>query len=98
MAAADRGGVAQVPFGRNQDAALALDGLEKERAGVRRDRVLERLGVAERDGHEAGSEGTETVTVERLGGEAADGRGAAVEIIFADDDLSAVLRDTLARV
>jgi len=82
----------------DQNARLALDRLEEKGAGIRRDRLLERFRVAERDGNEAGSERAEAVAVERFGGEAGDGGGAAVKVVLADDDFGAARRNVLVRV
>jgi hypothetical protein len=49
----------------DDDPGLALDRLDQERRGVRRDRRLERRGVAERNADEAGRERAEAVAVLR---------------------------------
>ena len=85
-------------LGRNQDARFALDRLEQERAGVRSNGALQRLGVAERNRDEARREWSEAVLIKRLGGEAGDGGGAPVKIVFADDDFGVVQGDALAGV
>ncbi len=73
--------------GRNDDAGLALNRLDQEGAGVGRDGCAQRVGVAEGDDLEAGSERAEAVAVLLVGREADDGDGAAVEVVGADDDL-----------
>jgi hypothetical protein len=88
-------GLLEEALGRNDDAGLALNGLDDEGAGVRRDGRFESLGVAEGDDLEARGEGAEAVLVLVLGREAHDGRGAAVEVVGADDDLGLVLLDAL---
>ena len=79
--------LAQEAGRRHDDARLALDRLDQEGAGVGRDGVAQGLGVAVGDDLEAGREGPEAVAVLRLGREADDGDGAAVEVVGADDDL-----------
>ena len=79
----------------DDDAGLALDRLGEEGDGVRPDRRLERVGVAEGDGDEAGDEGAEVAAGVLVGRERHDAEGAAVEVARADDDLGAVLRHAL---
>ena len=64
----------------------------------RRNRLLQRVGVAERHRHEARSEGTESITIERLGGETSNGSRPAVKIVLADDDLCLTGRGCPLRV
>ena len=90
--AADGGDLAEVAGGRNDDAGLALDGLDEEGAGVGRDGGAQRLGVAEGYGAEAGRKRAKAVAILRVGREPYDGDGAAVEVVGGDDDLGLVLR------
>ena len=95
--AADRRRVADETLGRDQDAGFALNRLEQESAGVRSNRLLQRFRVAKRNGCEAGREGPESVAIQRLGREPRDGSGAAVKIVFANDDFSLAGRDAFWR-
>ena len=81
--------------GRNDDAGLALDGLDQHRDGRRRDRLLQRGEVAERHGAEARREWAEAVAIVGLGGECDHRGGAAVKVSGCDDDLGAVARHAL---
>ena len=92
---ADGGGVFEEAVGRHEDAGLALDGLDEEGGGVGRDGGAQGGGIAEGDDLEAGREGAEAVAVLRVGGEADDGDGAAVEVVGADDDLGLIFRHAL---
>ncbi len=80
VARADLADPPQVPLGRDDHAALALDRLDDEGRGVRRDRGLERVGVAVRHEREAGGERAEAGPVERLGAEADDRDRAPGEV------------------
>ena len=57
----------QVTRRRHDDAGLALDGLNQDRRGLRRDRALHGTEIAKRHGNETRSEGTETVSIFVLG-------------------------------
>src|SRR6185437_11725104 len=87
------GDFAQVAVGRDEDAGLALDGLDEEGAGLRRDGAAQRVGVTEGDDLEARGERPETLAVLLFGGEADDGDGAAVEVVGDDDDLGFAFGD-----
>src|SRR5262249_60031858 len=63
------------------------------RRGVRSDRALERLRVAEGDAPEPRRERPETVAVLRLRGHGEDRDRAAMEVALAGDDLGPILRD-----
>jgi len=70
-------------------AFLRLD-LELDGAGrIRPDdaALLERIGIAVGDQHEAGCEWAEPLAVLVLGTETHDGRRPPVEVVFTDDDL-----------
>ena len=94
---AERAQAGEIALGRHDDAGLALDRLDQDRGGVRRDRALHRGEIAERHRAEARRERAEAVAIVGLGREADDGGGAAVEIALGDDDLGAVGRDALDR-
>ena len=79
----------------NDDAGLALDRLDEEGDGVRRDRLLQRPGVAEGDDFEARRERSEMVTGDRIGAETDDPERASMKIVGADDDLGLPIRHTL---
>ena len=98
MAAADFEGVLQETVGRDEDPRLPLDRLDQEGDGVVGDRLLERLHVTVRDHPEAAVVRAEVVFVLRLGRHPDDGRGAAVEIVLADDDLRPRARHLLDHV
>ncbi len=85
----------EIAVGRHDDAALALDRLDEERGGVRRDRALERGELAVRHQAQPGRERSEALAILRLGGQAGDGDGAPVEVAFARDDLGAIVRHAL---
>jgi len=89
---AQRLGLLEEPGRRDDDAGLALDGLDEERGRVRRDGGLERGGVAVGDDDEPRRERAEAVAVLLVGGEADDRRGAPVEVVGAHDDLRLVPR------
>src|SRR4029077_9922296 len=57
---------------RDDDAGPPLDRLDEEGDCVRRDRLLQRLGVAERNDPEARRERPEMLTCRRVGAEADD--------------------------
>src|SRR5262249_38277036 len=81
---------------RNDHPGLALDGLDQEGDRIGCDRCFERRGVAKGyDAADSGGEGTEAVARGRIGAEADDSQGAAVEIVGADDDFGPVFWDTL---
>src|SRR5205823_5881623 len=83
---------------RDDDTALALDGLEEHADRVLVDRRGERFRVAERHAPESRREGTESLAVLILGAEPDDGRGAAVEVVPAHDDLGPAVGDALLLV
>ena len=91
--AADPRALREITPRRHDDASLALDGLDQEGGGVRRDCRFQRAHVAERNRSETGSERAETVAELRLRGEADDGDRAAVKIAVADDDFGAAVGD-----
>src|SRR6185436_16484816 len=78
--------------------ALTLDRLEQEPHGVVGHGRLERVRVAERDRPESGRERTEALAVLRLRAEPHDRRGAAMEVVTADDDLGPAVGDALLLV
>ncbi len=64
-------------------------------AVLRRDGAFHRGEIAERHRAETGRERPEAVLVIGLRGEADNGRGAAMEIAFRDDDLGTIVRECL---
>src|SRR5258708_11111898 len=64
---------------RNDDASFALDWLDQEGDGVRRNRRFQRLGVREGNDLKARRERSEMVARRRVGAEADDAKGASVE-------------------
>ena len=84
--ATDRGCLLQKAFGRNDDPGLALNRFHQKGAGVGRNRLAQRVGIAERNDLESGRERPEAIAVLLVGGEADDGHRAAVEVVGADDD------------
>src|SRR6266404_5971278 len=80
---------------RDDDAGFPLDRLDEEGDRVWRDRLLQRLGVAEGDDPKARRERPEMITCRRVGAEADDAEGAAVKIVGADDDLGLPVRHPL---
>src|SRR5215472_7841420 len=79
----------------NDDAGFPLDRLDEEGDRVRRDRSLQRRGVAEGDDLEARRERPEMFACRWVGAEADDAEGASVEVVGADDDLGLPVRHTL---
>ena len=77
----------QVAGRRHDDAGFALDGLGQESHGVFGDGGFQSSGVAVRDHFKAGGVGSVIVFSQRIVGEADDGNGTAMEIVFANDDL-----------
>ena len=67
MLAADARALGEIARGRDDDAALALDWLDQECRGMRRNRGRERGGVAERNQLESGREWPEAVAVLWIG-------------------------------
>jgi hypothetical protein len=82
---ADPGHLGEVARRRNDHARFALNRLHEEAAGVRSDRVLERVGIAEGNDAEARRERREPVAVLGHGREADDGERSPVEVVGADD-------------
>src|ERR1700755_1265481 len=66
---------------RDDDARFPLDGLDEECDGVRRDRLLQRLGVTEGDYPEARRERSKMFMCGRVGAEADDTERASVEVV-----------------
>src|SRR6185503_4267076 len=91
--AAQRACRGKVSRRRHDDAGLCLYWLHEERNGLRRDGGAQRGDVAEVDEREARRERAEVLAILRLRRETDDRRRAAVEVVAADDDLGAVLRD-----
>ena len=85
----------QVVVRRNDDARLALDGLEQHGDGVLVDRGGHRVGVTE--GHRPESRCVRTEAAARgvVVGEADDRRGAAVEVVMRHDDVGLAGGDAL---
>ncbi len=92
---ADVLGRLQVAVRGHQDTGFALDGFDHKGTGVGGDGLLQGLDVAKGHDFEAGREGPEAIFILGLGGAADDGGGAAVEVVFADDDFGLVLGDAL---
>src|SRR6267154_3823920 len=80
---------------RDDDAGFPLDRLDEEGDGVRRDRLLQRLGVAEGNDPKARRERSEMFVCGSVGAETDDTEGASVEVVGADDDLGQPIRHTL---
>src|SRR6202008_2934622 len=78
----------QPALGRDDDAGLALDGLEEEPDGVRPDGGLEGGGVAVLHLLEPRRGGPEAAVGVGIGREPDDGGGAPVEVVLADQYLS----------
>src|SRR5438876_12315344 len=95
MLAADPRDFSEIAFGRHDDSALALDRLDQERSGVRRDRCLERRALSERNRLESWRERPEAVAVLRVRRKPNDGDRAAVEVVLANDDLGAPVGNAL---
>ena len=83
---ADLADAPQVPFGRDHDARLALDGLDQHRGGVLVDRAGDGLGIPVRHRHEAGRERPEARPRLRVVAEAHDRGRAPVEVAVGHDD------------
>src|SRR5579863_5473641 len=79
----------------DDDAGLPLDRLDEEGDRVRRDRLLQRLGVAEGNDPEARRERPEMLTSRHVGAESDDTERASVKIVGADDDLGLPVRHAL---
>ena len=77
----------QITRRRHDDAGFALDGFSQESHGVFGDGGFQSGGVAVRDHLETGSVRSVIVLGQRIIGEADDGDGAAMEIVFANNDL-----------
>ncbi len=82
-------------LGWDDDAALALDGLHEDGAGVLGHGLLHGLQVAVGHDDEAGGEGAEAAGAVGIGAEAHDGGGAAVEVAVGHDDLGLAVLDAL---
>ncbi len=95
MAGAELPRLLQIAGGRDHHPGLALDRLDQEGDGVGGDGRFQSGGVAIGNHLEARAEGTEPLARLRVGGEADDGQGAAMEVVCADDDLRLVLGDAL---
>ena len=80
---------------RDDDAGLALDRLDEEADGVRRDRGLERVGVAEGDDAKPGANGPKPPRASGSVENETIAEGAAVEVVGADDDLGLALGHAL---
>ncbi len=93
--AADPSAVREIAASRNANACFALHRLQQESTGIRRNRALERLRIAERHDAHAGHEWAEAIAILRLGRERDCRKRASVEIAFAGDDLALVLGDAL---
>ncbi len=91
---ADPPQIGEIASRRHDDAGFALDRLDENGGGVFADRRFDRRGIAERHGDEARREGAEAAPIGGLAGEADDGRRSAMEIIFGDDDLGLVFRNS----
>ena len=81
----------QEPVGRDDHAALALDGLQQDGDRVLVDRLRERGGVPVRDRDESRRVGPEVRAGRRVVREADDRGRAAVEVAHHDDDLGSAL-------
>src|SRR5258708_3117760 len=79
----------------NDDAGFALDWVDQESDGVRRNRRFQRLGVREGNDLKARRERSEMVARRRVCAEADDAKGASVEVVGADDDLGLPIRHAL---
>jgi hypothetical protein len=90
---ADVADLAQISRRRDDHPGLALDGLDREGDGVLVDRFPQGTGVTGADDLEPRGVGAVVVVGQRVGGEAHQGDGAAVEVIGAGDDLGPVGRD-----
>ncbi len=95
VARADLAHRAQVALGRQHDAGLALDRLDQHGGGRRRDRGLDRRGVAERHGDESRCERAEALARLVIVAEADDRGGAAMEVAVRDDDGRGIRLDAL---
>ena len=83
---------------RKYDPSLALDRFYQKRHRVGRDCRFQCRRVAEGNTLEPRYKGAETFTRARIAGEADNGDGAAVEIVIADNDLGAAIRNALDRI
>jgi hypothetical protein len=89
---------AEVAVRRHHDPGLALDRLDQDGRDVGVHGGRHRIGVAVGQEFEAGCERPEARAVVGLGGEADDGRGAAVEVALEDQDLGLAVGHALDRV
>src|SRR6185437_11376516 len=87
VAAANVRGFAQIAGGRENNASLALDGLDQEGTGVGGDGVSEGARIAIGDDLEAGGKGTKAAAILLVSGETDDSDGAAVKIVGTDNNL-----------
>src|SRR5258706_2262849 len=83
---------------RNYDPSLALDRFHQKRHRVGRDCRFQCRRVTEGNMLEPWCEGTKSFTRARIAGKADNRDGAAMEIVIADNDLGAAVRDALDRM
>ncbi|SKT92264.1 Uncharacterised protein [Mycobacteroides abscessus subsp. abscessus] len=85
----------QVVVRRDDDAGLALNGLQQDGDGVAVDRPLQGGGIAEWHDAESGSERSESAARGLIGGEAHDADGSTVEVIVCHHDIGLIHRHAL---
>src|SRR5260370_18344685 len=95
MRGAELAYISEIGWRWNDDGGLPLDWLNQEGDRVRRDRLLQRLGVAERDDRKTRRERPKMIACRRVGAEADDPERASVEVVGADDDLGLPIRHAL---
>ena len=92
---AERAHFREITLRRDHHAGFALDRLDQEGHGVFIDSRAEGFDIAERNGLEAGRERAKAGAGVRIGREADNAHGAAMEIVGANDDLGLVLCNAL---
>src|SRR5919197_2414975 len=90
---ADLAQVCEIALRRDDDAGLALNGLDEDSCREGRDRRLKRTSVAERHRDKARREWAKTAPVRGLGRKANERRGAAMEIVCRNNNFRLAIRD-----
>src|SRR5687768_13128264 len=92
---ADLRDLLQVPRGRNDDSAFALDRFEHYGGSIRRDRFFDGVYISIGHVHKARCERTEIIPVGWLRGETDNRDRSSMEVTRGGDDLCLVARHTL---